>query len=93
MSTPTTATIRRAVVAAFDEIAGLLSNPEVGPALIRGDDVPLAGIELDSLTRFEIIMRLEEEFAIELDDDEVLAQTSVAGLVAHIGARLAGRAA
>lgn len=83
--------VRRAVVAALDEIAGLLSNPAIGPALARGEDVPFDRIEMDSLTRFEVIMRLEEEFGIELDDDEVLAQESVAGLIGFIERGLAGR--
>lgn len=83
--------VRRAVVTALDEIAGLMSNPEIGPALARGEDVPFARFEMDSLTRFEVIMRLEEEFGIELDDDEVLAQDSVAGLARFIEGRLAGQ--
>ncbi|MCL4188440.1 MAG: acyl carrier protein [Rhodobacteraceae bacterium] len=92
MTSPLLPDVRAAVVAALDEIAGLMSNPEIGPALARGEDVPFARIEMDSLTRFEVIMRLEEAFGIELDDDEVLAQDSVGGLAGFIEGRLAGRA-
>lgn len=85
--------VRRIVLDAMDEVAGLLSNPVVGAEVLRGEDVAFDRIEMDSLTRFEVLMRLETALGLELDDDEVLAQGSLHGLVAHLEARLGARLA
>lgn len=58
--------------------------------LQNGKDIPLAALELESLSRFEVIMQIEEALDIELDDDEITAQDTVGGLIALIDARRQG---
>ena len=66
-----------------DEVA-----PDVTARLSAGQDVEFATLDLDSLTRFEIIMQIEEQLDIELDDDEVQEQGSVLALVLFLEQRL-----
>ena len=66
-----------------DEVA-----PDVMARLSAGRDVEFATLDLDSLTRFEIIMQIEEQLDIELDDDEVQEQGSVLALVLFLEQRL-----
>ena len=61
---------------------------EVTARLSAGQDVEFATLDLDSLTRFEIIMQIEEQLDIELDDDEVQEQGSVLALVRFLEQRL-----
>lgn len=58
--------------------------------LRHGVDVPLTALEFESLSRFEVIMQIEEALDIELDDDEVTAQETVGALIALIEARHQG---
>ena len=66
-----------------DEVA-----PDVTARLSAGQDVDFATLDLDSLTRFEIIMQIEEQLDIELDDDEVQEQGSVLALVRFLEQQL-----
>ena len=66
-----------------DEVA-----PDVTARLSAGQDVEFATLDLDSLTRFEIIMQIEEQLDIELDDDEVQEQGSVLALVRFLEQQL-----
>ena len=63
-------------------------TPDVMARLSAGRDVEFATLDLDSLTRFEIIMQIEEQLDIELDDDEVQEQGSVLALVLFLEQRL-----
>src|SRR5258708_23474631 len=62
---------------------------EVDPAMIA-DDQPLfgRGLELDSIDTLELAIAIQEEFAVELTDDNVEAMLSVSRLVDHIETRL-----
>jgi acyl carrier protein len=55
-----------------------------------GDDQALfgRGLELDSIDTLELAIAIEEEFAVELTDDNVEAMLSVNRLVDHIAAHL-----
>lgn len=55
--------------------------------LRAGGDIALDTLNLTSLKRFEIIMRIEEVFDIEVDDDEVMEQDSIASLIALVEAK------
>ena len=61
----------------------------VDPAMIA-DDQPLfgRGLELDSIDTLELAIAIQEEFAVELTDDNVEAMLSVSRLVDHIETRL-----
>jgi acyl carrier protein len=57
--------------------------------LRSGKDVALDALQMDSLSRFEVIMHMEEVLDIELDEDEILEQETVLGLVSFIEQRVA----
>lgn len=76
--------IRRIVIDALDAAAGIRGDPRFAGPLLRGDDVAFADLEIDSLSRFEVMMHLEEALGIELDDDEVAEAATLDGLVRHL---------
>lgn len=84
--------IRALVIDALDEAAGIRTNAAFARSLARGEDIELAAIEVDSLSRFEAIMRIEEELGIEIDDDEMLEQETLGRLVLYLEGRVAARA-
>ena len=47
----------------------------------------LDDLSLDSLSRFEVIMQIEEALDIELDEDEILAQKTVRGFADFVSQR------
>ena len=81
-------TVRTVVVDALDATVGLRGNPVFAAALVEGRDIRLSELEIDSLTRFEAMMLIEEALGIEIDDDEVLEQETLNGLVAYIEQRV-----
>ena len=52
--------------------------------LEAGDLLTFEEISLTSLQRFELMMQIEDQFSIELDEDEVEAINSVAATVEKI---------
>lgn len=82
--------IRQLVYDALDEAVGLRGQPAFVAALARGEDVSLAALEMDSLTRFEVMMRVEEALGVELDDDDIEKVATIGGLVAFLEAARAG---
>ena len=80
--------LRERVLGAFFEVVpGLESHTQLA-ALKSGGDLDLAALDLDSLTRFEIIMKIEDELDIEIDDDEVLDCTTLYQLVAVVTSKI-----
>ena len=49
------------------------------------------GLDLDSLDRVEIVMRAEDEFGLEITDEEVEAVTDVASLIKLVQDRLGSK--
>jgi acyl carrier protein len=84
--------VRALVINTLDEVAGVRSNAAFARALQTGDDISLDALEVDSLSRFEAIMRIEEDLSIEIDDDEMVEQQTLNRLIAFIEARAARRA-
>lgn len=82
--TATAPQIRAVVIDALDASAGVRGNPVFAGAIARGEDVRFDALELDSLTRFEVMMHLEEALGIELDDDEVEGAGTLDALVHHL---------
>ncbi|SDY66890.1 acyl carrier protein [Citreimonas salinaria] len=80
--------VRTVVLNALDATIGIKGNPEFVRAQIAGDDIDLAELNIDSLSRMEAIMLIEEALDIEIDDDEVLEQKTVNGLIAYIEPRV-----
>ncbi len=82
--------LRGIVVDALDRVAGVRTMPELGPRIARGEDVALAALELDSLSRFETLMLIEEALGIELDDDDLAAADTLDAFVACLARRAGG---
>lgn len=82
--TATAPQIRALVIDALDASAGVRGNPVFAGAIARGEDVTFDTLDLDSLTRFEVMMHLEEALGIELDDDEVEGAGTLDALVRHL---------
>lgn len=85
--------VRTVVLNALDETIGIRTNPDFARALRENRDIRLADLQVDSLTRFEAMMLIEEALGIEIDDDEMVAQDTVNGLVAYLERLAAGAAA
>lgn len=76
--------VRALVIDALDQAAGVRTNAVFARAIAAGEDVPLSSIDVDSLSRFEAIMQIEDELGIEIDDDEMMEQGTLNGLVAYL---------
>lgn len=83
--------IRALVIRVLDEVAGIRTNAAFADSLVRGDDILLDSIGIDSLARFEAIMKLEEALGIDIDDDELLEQKTLNALVTFLEERVALR--
>ena len=82
--------VKRIVLDALTDENGAQVSAQTRADLESGTDVSFETLDLDSLSRFEVMMQIEEALDIELDDDEVLEQGTVLGLVAFLETRLAG---
>ena len=80
---------RQALVRQLKELLVRRLDPGLDPAMIA-DDQPLfgRGLELDSIDTLELAVAVQEEFNVELTDDDVAAMLSVNRLVDHIEAGL-----
>ena len=81
---------RQVVLEALAGVAGDKITPEQITGLEAGVDLDFEALDLDSLSRFEVMMQIEEALDLELDDDEVLSQGSILGLVAYLDAARGG---
>jgi len=77
------------IISALEEARGAKTPPGVFSDLRTGTDVALVDLDMDSLSRFEVIMQIEEEYDIELDEDDLLDQKTVYGFAAFVAARVA----
>lgn len=80
--------VRTVVLDALDKIIGLKSNPIYAKALVAGDDTRLSDLNMDSLSRMESIMLIEEALGVEIDDDEVMEQDTLNGLISYLEGRV-----
>ena len=65
---------------------------QVSPDSIRAEST-LEELAIDSLDRINILFELENEFDIDIPDDEARSITSVQGIVDRLGSYLQNRAA
>jgi len=82
--------VKQVVLGALGNVAGDKITPEQMAGLEKEVDLDFETLDLDSLSRFEVMMQIEEALDLELDDDDVLSQGSVLGLVAFLDRRGAG---
>ncbi|MGF1562291.1 MAG: acyl carrier protein [Geminicoccaceae bacterium] len=78
-----------AVIEALKTALGADDDDERVKGLRAGHDMRFDALDLDSLSRFEAIMQIEDRLGIELDDDEVQDQQSVFDLIRHVEGKLA----
>lgn len=71
--------IRKLIVEAFAEQSADFAARQ--DEFLKGGDVSLNQFEIDSLTRFEILLKVEEGLDIEIDDDELLECTHLNQLI------------
>lgn len=81
--------VKRVVLDALAGAMGGKNSPGVRAGLETGTDVAFDTLDLDSLSRFELMMQIEDALDVELDDDEVQEQGTVLGLVAFLEAKRA----
>ena len=75
------------VIAALEDASGAKTPENAFDELRNGKDMALDDLSLDSLSRFEVIMQIEEALDIELDEDEILAQKTVRGFADFVSQR------
>lgn len=79
-----TAHIRKTVISALHTATDILNDPDLGQAVLNGADLDFDDIDIDSLSRFELIMHVEDALDLELDDDDLIRQTSLNQLIAFL---------
>ncbi|MCR8725578.1 acyl carrier protein [Frigidibacter sp. ROC022] len=80
--------VRTVVVNALDKTINVRGNPAFAKALVAGEDIKLDDLDIDSLSRMETIMLIEEAFDIEIDDDEVVEQETLNSLISYVEQRI-----
>jgi acyl carrier protein len=73
--------IRQSVIAALDQTAGLMDRPSLAPLALSGGNFALSELDIDSLSAYEIIMQLEDEFSIDIAPTTIAAATTLDDLV------------
>ncbi|MDB5657837.1 MAG: hypothetical protein JWS10_452 [Cypionkella sp.] len=76
--------IRQSVLAALDQTCGLMDRPSLAPIALSGGDFSLSDLDIDSLSTYEIIMQLEDEFGIDIPPVALASAASLADLVAAV---------
>ncbi len=84
--------VRTVVLNALDKTIGLRGNRVFAEAIVAERDIRLTDLDMDSLSRMEAIMLIEEALDIEIDDDEVLEQDTLNGLIGYIEPRVGSAA-
>mgnify|MGYP001028607704 FL=1 len=80
--------IREGVIEALDYASNALDDPKIAPILLSGKDIRLSDVSTDSLARLEFIIKLEDGFDIEIDEDELTEDATLTSLQALIEAKL-----
>ena len=78
--------IKAVVLQALNDVVKDEVADEILPQLKAGHDVEFEALDLDSLSRFDVMMKIEDALDVELDDDEMLAQGSVGALITYLEA-------
>ncbi len=76
--------IRQSVLAALDQTCGLMDRPSLVPIVLSGGDFALSDLDIDSLSTYEIVMLLEDEFGIDFPPLAVSSSTTLGDLVAAV---------
>lgn len=79
--------MRRIIIDAIHEATGFLNDTVHFRTVKAGDDIQFELLDLDSLSQFEIIMKIEEELGMDLDVDLVFEHRSVNALASWLHAQ------
>lgn len=82
--------ILKLVSEALIEASGAKTEDHIIQNLKNGEDVKFEDLDMDSLSQFEVIMRIEDALDIELDADEIVAQGTVKTLANFVEQRSRG---
>lgn len=80
--------VREIVIEAIELSTGFLNDSSVFNNLKEKRDIKFSEIDLDSLSKFEIIMAIEERLGLELDADEFGPDDSIDGLTRMLTTRI-----
>jgi acyl carrier protein len=69
--------IREIIISAIHESTGFLNDPKFFKSKNDNIDIIFSEIDIDSLSRFEIVMHIEEALDIELDSEDVFNHQSL----------------
>lgn len=75
------ADVLETIVKIFQETAKVLKEEGALASLRAGNDVRFDEFAVESITRFEMIMQIEDAYDIDLDDHELVAQETFLELV------------
>ena len=69
--------IREIIISAIHESTGFLNDSKFFKSKNDNIDIIFSEIDIDSLSRFEIVMHIEEALDIELDSEDVFNNVSL----------------
>lgn len=72
---------REVVVAALQQSVGLMDRPHLAKSVLRGDDIRLEELDIDSLSTYEVILHIEEAFDVEIPPSSVIASETLSDLI------------
>ena len=75
------------VVSALTDACNEKTPKDILTKLQNQEDVLLEDLQLDSLSRFEVMMKIEDALDIELDEDDLIDQKSVQGLADYLASK------
>jgi acyl carrier protein len=79
--------LRDIAVRALHRATGLLNDPHRAREVMAGRNVDFDGLDMDSLSLFEVIMELEDRLGIELDANDVAELADLDALLAFLSAQ------
>jgi acyl carrier protein len=79
--------VREILVRTLGDVAGVLDNTDIGARLVRGENVRIAEMEIESLSVLDWGLAIERETGLEIDTAELKAFDTLFELAAHLAKR------
>jgi acyl carrier protein len=79
--------VREILVRTLGDVAGVLDNTDIGARLVRGENVRIAEMEIESLSVLDWGLAIERETGLEIDTAELKAFDTLDELAAHLAKR------
>jgi acyl carrier protein len=84
----TNMTARAVVIEALNTTCGLMNRPELASVILKGGDIELDRLDIDSLSAYEVIMLIEDELDVNVKPTAVFNSRTLSELVAEIDSLL-----